>query len=90
MIMFPVHPIWFQDPILKMCGVNQVVYRYSVMQCSKFVWKNYQPSEMICQPNNWNMLQMLEKLSAQAIYYGPWSDGLTGISNTAVMSLLGK
>ena len=37
---------------------------------------------MICQPNNWNMLKMLEKLSAQAIYYRPWSDGLTGISNT--------
>ena len=31
---------------------------------------------MICQPNNWNMSQMLEKLSAQA-------NGPTGISNTA-------
>ena len=37
---------------------------------------------MICQPNNWNMLQMLEKLSAQAIYYRPREDGPTGISNT--------
>ena len=30
---------------------------------------------MISQPNNWNMLQMLEKLAAQAIYYRPRSDG---------------
>ena len=37
---------------------------------------------MICQRNNWNMLQMMEKLSAQAIYYQPWADGLTSISNT--------
>ena len=29
---------------------------------------------MICQPNNWNMLQMLEKLSTRAIYYRPRSD----------------
>ena len=34
---------------------------------------------MICQHNNWNMLQLLEKLSAQAIYYRPSSHG---ISNT--------
>ena len=40
---------------------------------------------MICQPNNRNMLllQMLEKLSALAIYYRLLSDGPTGISNTA-------
>ena len=43
-------------------------------QCSKYVWKNDRPSEMICQPNNWNMLQMLENSSAQAIYYRPQSD----------------
>ena len=33
--------------------------------------ESYRPSEMICQPNNGNMLQMLEKLSAQTIYYRP-------------------
>ena len=37
---------------------------------------------MICQPNNWNMLQMLEKLPAKAIYNRPWSDDATGISTT--------
>ena len=37
---------------------------------------------MIYQPNNWNMLQMLEKLSGQAIHYRPRSNGPTGISNT--------
>ena len=36
---------------------------------------------MIYQPNNWNMLQMLEKLSPQAIYNRPQSDSLTGISS---------
>ena len=36
---------------------------------------------MICQPSNWNMLPMLEKLSAQAYYYRPQSNGPTGISN---------
>ena len=25
------------------------------------------PVKMICQPNNWDMLEMLEELSAQAI-----------------------
>ena len=34
-------------------------------------WGYYRPSEMICQLNNWNMLRMLEKLSAQAICYQP-------------------
>ena len=37
---------------------------------------------MICQPNNWNMLQMLEKLSAQVIYYWPRADVPTDIANT--------
>ena len=37
---------------------------------------------MICQPNNGNMLQMLEKLSAQAINHRPRSNGPTYISNT--------
>ena len=37
---------------------------------------------MICLPNNWNMLQMLENLSAQAIYYRSGLDGPTGILNT--------
>ena len=37
---------------------------------------------MIYQPNNWNMLQMLENLSAQAIYYWPRADSRTGILNT--------
>ena len=36
---------------------------------------------MIFQANNWNMLQMLEKLSAQAIFYRPQANGPTGISN---------
>ena len=39
---------------------------------------------MICQPNNLNMLQMLEKLSAQTINYWPLVDSPTGISNTPV------
>ena len=37
---------------------------------------------MICQPSNSNKLPMLEKLSAQAIYYQPQSNSPTGISNT--------
>ena len=40
---------------------------------------------MISQPINWNMLQMLEKLSVQAIYYRPQADGPTGISNASCM-----
>ena len=38
---------------------------------------------MICQPNDLIMLQMLEKLSAQAIHRNR-SDGPTVISNTGV------
>ena len=45
---------------------------------------------MICQPNNWNTLQMLEKLSTQAIYYRPPADGPTGISNTAIEKFVMK
>ena len=40
---------------------------------------------MICESNNWNMLQILEKLSSQAIYHRPWADSPIGISNTAGM-----
>ena len=42
---------------------------------------------MICQPNNWNMLEKLEELSAQATYYyRPWAEGTTGILNTSKTS----
>ena len=48
---------------------------------------------MICQPNNWNIFQMLENLSTQAIYYRPGANGPTGISNTAdaeAQNILGR
>ena len=43
---------------------------------------------MIYQYNNWNMLQILENVSVQAIYYQPWSDGPTDNSNTGYHNTL--
>ena len=44
------------------------IQNWPVQSSVRNKFEKFRPSEMICQPNNWIMLQMLEILSTQTIY----------------------